>query len=101
MFILVNLCLPEVDLEEGQSSPRAHIPHTSENFVILVNLCTNSIIKSSVCTNTWNNLYPVPYDRIHPPHPQPSNLYTIGYPYSIHIVAMCDANFMVGVIFAL
>ena len=29
----------------------------------------------------------VSYDRLHPPHPQPSNLYTIGQPYLNEIMA--------------
>ena len=52
MFILIYLCLPEMDLEEDQSFPRPHIPPTSENLGIFVNLCTNSIIKCNFCTNT-------------------------------------------------
>ena len=51
--------LPEVDLEEDQSCPRPHIPPTSENLMIFINLYTNSIIKCNFCTSTWNNLYPV------------------------------------------
>ena len=38
MFILIHLCLPKVDLEEGQSCARPHIPPTSENLGIFVNL---------------------------------------------------------------
>ena len=34
MFILIYLCLPEVDLEEDQSFPRPHNPPTSENLGI-------------------------------------------------------------------
>ena len=32
MFILIYLCLPEVNLEECQSCPRPHIPPTSDNL---------------------------------------------------------------------
>ena len=52
MFILIYLCLPEVDLEEGQSCPRICIPPTSKNLGIFANLCTNSIIKCNFCTST-------------------------------------------------
>ena len=45
MFILTYLCLPKVNLEEGQSGPIPHIPSTLENLGIFVNLRTNSIIK--------------------------------------------------------
>ena len=88
MFILIYLCLPEVDLEEGQNYPRPHIPPTSENLWIFVNLCTNSIVNGNFCTSTRNNLYPVSYGRLHPPHPQPSNQYTIGQPYLMDIVTI-------------
>ena len=30
----------------------------------------------------------VSYDRLYPPHPQPSNLYTMGQPYLIDIVTV-------------
>ena len=36
MFILIYLSLPE----ESQSCPRPHIPPTSENLRIFINLCT-------------------------------------------------------------
>ena len=49
MFILVYFCLPEVDLEVGQSGPKPlHIPPTSENISIFLNLCANSIITTNV-----------------------------------------------------
>ena len=49
MFIF---CLPEVDLEEGQSCPKPCIPPTSECLGIFVNLYTNSIIKYIFCIST-------------------------------------------------
>ena len=60
----------------------------SENLGIFVNLCTNSIIKYNFYTSTSDILYPVSYDRLHPPHPKPSDLYTIGQPFLIDIVAI-------------
>ena len=71
MFILIYFCLLEVVLGEGQSCSRPQIPPTPENLGIFVNLCTNSIIKCNFYTNTWNNLYPVSYGRLHPSHPNP------------------------------
>ena len=73
-FILIYLCLPEVDLEEGQSCPRLRIPPTSGIFV---NLCINSI-KCNFYTSTSNNLYPVSYGRLRLKHPNPVTvIYTI------------------------
>ena len=37
MFILVCLCLPEVDLEEGESYPRVCTPLITENIRIFAN----------------------------------------------------------------
>ena len=70
-FILIYLCLPEMDLEGIQSCPRLHIPPTSENLGMFVNLFNNSIIKYNFCTSTRNNLFPAPYGRLHPPQCNP------------------------------
>ena len=37
--------------------------------MVMINLCTNSIIKCNFCISTWNKS--VSYDRLHPPHPNP------------------------------
>ena len=37
IHLYVHFCLPEVDLEEGQTCPRTCIPPTSENLGIFVN----------------------------------------------------------------
>ena len=36
VFILIYFCLPDVDLEEGQSGSRFHIPTTSINLRIFL-----------------------------------------------------------------
>ena len=41
MFILVCLCLPEVDQEEGQSCPRPCIPPTAEILGYLLTIMIN------------------------------------------------------------
>ena len=75
-LISIYLCLPEVDLEEGQSCLRPHIPPTSENLVLTYALIPLLSVVFALAHDTICILY-LKVGSTYSTTPQSSSLYTI------------------------